>query len=436
MAKRKTITKEDIFIKARMISEGVCLQEKLEDLPPELRGISVKDSELNLSENIEVPNKLDFSDTGKLMELSYLSRAQSSTNRFLSNTLILDKSDLKAPIYPNKHSRLDLSIEDETVSISDGGKELATGHFPKRFEWLDSKLSNGLPIVAALPAASAGIINIVFTLSCMNYNTNRGCRYCNLFANPISRKISMLPKETLRGWSKYQAEAVKIAINAGWRGNIALSGGALAPAQRKEYLERLEIVINMLREAVGEGVMSELRLVYNHFPPENFADMEKWKEIGVDATSIDLEVMDSAYFAAICPGKNAYKPHEYWKKAQEASVDIFGPLFNTTGCIVMGIEPMSTLIEGIDERLSKGIMPIPLVFYSAPGSAYWGFRAPTAEWIVEASEKIADSFMKHSPKFLARAMAKARRKRTPRQSTHLTIVFDEIQRRIQELRRK
>ena len=101
----------------------------------------------------------------------------------------------------------------------------------------------------------------------------------------------------------------------------------------------------------------------------------------------------------------------------------------------MGIEPMSTLIKGIDERLSKGIMPVPLVFFSAPGSAYWGFRAPTAEWVVEASEKIADSFMKHSLKFLARAIAKARRKRTPRESSPLTVVFDEIQRRIQELRK-
>ncbi len=39
---------------------------------------------------------------------------------------------------------------------------------------------------AALPAMSKEIINIVFSLSCMNYNSGRGCRYSNLFSNPMS----------------------------------------------------------------------------------------------------------------------------------------------------------------------------------------------------------------------------------------------------------
>ena len=250
----------------------------------------------------------------------------------------------------------------------------------------------------------------------------------------------MLPKSTLRVWAKYQAEAVQIATDNGWRGTLAISGGALAPAQRGEYLERIQIVLSMLHEYVGEEILKELILVYNHYPPEDFSDMHKWKELGIDAVSIDLEVMDSAYFAAICPGKNHYKPHEYWKKAQEAALEVFGP-GRVTGCIVLGIEPMSTLLKGVEERLSKGIIPIPLVFFSAPGSAYWGFRAPTAEWIVEASEKIADLYINYAPKFLGPAIAKARREKKegvpkrPRsnQTTHLSVVFDEIQRRLQGL---
>ena len=191
----------------------------------------------------------------------------------------------------------------------------------------------------------------------------------------------MLPQDTLKDWAQYQAEAVNIATEGGWRGVIALSGEALAPAQRGEYLDRLEIVINALREKIDEKLLSELTLVYNYYAPEDFSDMKKWKELGIIATSIDLEVMDPAYFSAICPAKAAYKPHEYWKKAQEAAVDVFGPLYST-GCVVMGIEPMTTLVNGIDERLSKGIMPNTLMFFSTPGSAYWGFSPPTANWIV------------------------------------------------------
>ena len=166
--------------------------------------------------------------------------------------------------------------------------------------------------------------------------------------------------------------------------------------------------------------------------------MYKWKEMGIDAVSIDIEVMDSAYFAAICPGKNAYKPHAWWKKAQEAAVEVFGP-GRSTGCIVMGIEPMSTLLKGADERLSKGIIPIPLVFVSAPGAAYWGFRPPTAEWIVEASEKIVDTIQKYASKFLGPKTLKRMGTRATKkdskstQSSHRTVVFDELQRRLQML---
>ena len=208
--------------------------------------------------------------------------------------------------------------------------------------------------------------------------------------------------------------------------------------QRGEYLERLEIVINALRETIREEVLSEIPLVYNFYAPEDFSDMKKWKELGIKATSIDLEVMDPAYFAAICPAKAAYKPHEYWKKAQEAAVDVFGPL-GSTGCVVMGIEPMSSLVNGIDERLSKGIMPNTLVFFSTPGSAYWGFRPPTAEWIVEASNKIVNSFLKHGPKWLAKARRIAKKESNGRSEIkvmrdgRMSIVFDELARRLSEI---
>jgi hypothetical protein len=430
MKEEQMITKEDIYLKARLISEGVRVQ-----MPD-----AVPDPSAMEKEEVVIPDKLDLDDIDGILDLMRRSNMQRESNRFLGQTFILDTSGLLAPVYPNKHSRLDLVVEGDQATISDGGEVLATGRFPPRKEWLNEKISNGMPITAVLPGMSAAIINIVFNLSCMNYNANRGCRYCNLFANPVSKKIVKLPKETLRKYASYQAEAVKIATDNGWRGNLAVSGGAFPPAQRGEYLERLEMVLSTIREAISEETFTRLRKVYNHYPPDDFDDMHTWKEIGIDATSMDLEVMDDAYFAAICPGKHAYKPLPYWKKAQEASVEIFGPLLYTTGCIVVGIEPMSTLLKGMEERVSKGILPLPLVFFSAPGSAYWGFRSPTAEWIVEASERMVDIFLEHIPKFLsmmppeksgAGALGMRERPLSAYLTTHLSTVPDELQRRLE-----
>jgi len=433
---KNIVTKEDIFIKARMISEGVRAHVS-KDISPELHKAAKGENIIN---EVEIPEELDFNNPETIIEL-FAEVNKTDTSSDFRQVIIFNESGLRAPIYLNNHSRMELVIQNNKASIVEDGDILVNGTFPKRFEWLDEKLSNGLPASTLLPSMSASIINVVFSLSCINYNTNRGCRYCNLFSNPISKKISMLPKETLKVWAKYQSEAVKIAVDNGWRGSIAISGGALAPAQRSEYLERLEIVLSSLKDAVGEEIFKKMPKVYNHYPPDDFSDMYKWKEMGITTTSFDLEVMDDAYFAAICPGKAAHKPLSYYKKAQEYSVEVFGPISGTIGCVVMGIEPMITLVEGFDERISKGILPLPLVFHSTPGSAYEGFRPPTAEWIIEASDKMADSFMRHIFKWikLRRDKTKEEGKRLSNLSsgrfptTHLSVLFDEISFRVNKL---
>jgi hypothetical protein len=107
----------------------------------------------------------------------------------------------------------------------------------------------------------------------------------------------------------------------------------------------------------------------------------------------------------------------------------------------MGIEPMSCLVKGFDERMSKGILPFPLVFHPEPLSAYEGFRNPTAEWIIEATNKMADSFMNHLLKWLKPALEIAKEKgrevyefsagSTP--TTRLSVFFDEIGIRLNKL---
>jgi len=394
----RNITKDDIYLKARIMSEGL----RIEGLAlPSFQELQKSSAEA------EVPERLDAKDTESLLRFyaACLKKESDAFGGIVGNVLELDETALRVMILPNRHSRLELSVEGRRAAISEAGEVLATGKLPQTPTWHDERLSNGLPVTTALPVMSKEIINIVFSLSCINYNTGRGCRYCNLFSNPMSRRLVMLPKETLREWARFQGEAVKIATDAGWRGVLAVSGGALPPSQRPECLERLEILMDEIRNAIGDEMLGKLPVVYNHYPPDNFNEMNDWKELGINATSIDIEVMDSAYFAAICPGKNAHRPHQWWKEAQEASVEIFGPYLKTTGCVVTGIEPMHTLLKGLDERLGKGVMPLPLVFMSMPGSAYWGFRPPTADWLVEATERMADIYLKHAGKIVKSAIS-------------------------------
>lgn len=48
------------------------------------------------------------------------------------------------------------------------------------------------------------------------------------------------------------------------------------------------------------------------------------------------------------------------------------------------------------ERISKGVYSAPLVVVPARGSPYEQFRPPTADWFIEANEKIADSYFRYA----------------------------------------
>ncbi len=80
----------------------------------------------------------------------------------------------------------------------------------------------------------------------------------------------------------------------------------------------------------------------------------------------------------------------------------------------------------------------------SPGTEYEGLHAPSAEFIVKASEGYADSFLRHAPTFLAPVIKEAIKnrkeggiselKRVGDNSTSLSTVFDELKRRIQGIK--
>jgi hypothetical protein len=345
MVEKRNITKEDIFLKARMLSEGIRIKVKKQ------------------------PGK------GKAFR-----------------PIVLDGCELVVMPLPNFYSRLEVVIDGEDVAISDLDKILATGKLEVLRPWLDEPMSNGMP-VKSIFSGSASIINLVMNHHCYNYESGKGCKYCGLFAHPKTRA---LPFNYAGDLTALHVETAIIAAQNGWRGTLVLTGGVLPPSKRGQMTDGIERVMNQLHESLDKEVLSQLHIAPNVYPPNDFEDMDTWKDLGVNAAEFDLEVMDPAYFNAICPGKSKAFTHEHWKEAQEVAVGIFGRGRGTFQSLVTGIEPMSSLVEGVEERILKGIYSAPLVFVPTPGSPYAQFRPPKAEWFVEANEKIADIYFKYA----------------------------------------
>lgn len=388
-ADRRRITREDIFLKARMISEGV--RVKMGEAPP---GLSHPDLTQDPSEQERDEVRVNVSDADDVISAIKRQRGNSYQECLVGNVIIFDDAEIFAPIITKESSTLTLALDRQRARISEAGQVIARGTFytpSAGHPWSSKRLSNGLTIDDMLFGSSPGIVNVLFNLSCYNHNSNQACRYCGLFGNAACEEVEELPLGALKEYAGVQAEAVKVMTDLGWRGVVALGGGALPPSLRGEYLDRVEVVLEPLHDMLDSKTLGELHVVYNHYPPEDFSDFHSMRRMGIQSTSIDMEMVTPKGFKSICPGKHAYKPLEYWKEAQEAALE--ASLISATN-IVTGIEPKEVLLEGVHERLSKGVFPVPLQFLPTPNSPMARTPAKSAEWIVDVSERIVDAYIR------------------------------------------
>ena len=140
--------------------------------------------------------------------------------------------------------------------------------------------------------------------------------------------------------------------------------------------------MNRFRESLDDDLFSQVTFMPTVYPPKDLGQFDKWKALGINSVEMDCQVMDPAYFKAICPGRGDQK-HLF--AAQEAAVEVFG---NCPSNVILGIEPMSGMLAGIEERVSKGVSIQPLIFKPFPPSPMDHMQPATAEWYVEAFEKI------------------------------------------------
>ena len=163
MAEKRNITREDIFLKARLLSEGVRVEEKR----PPANG--------------------------------------------LRRTIVLDGCEMVTILRHNPYSRLEAVIDGEEVTISDMGEVLGNARLEERFPWRDIVMSDGTTVDSAL-SGSRTIINIVLNFRCYNFDSGRGCKYCGLFAGPFSRSLASQPASITRQATARQIEAARVAL--------------------------------------------------------------------------------------------------------------------------------------------------------------------------------------------------------------------------------
>jgi len=309
--------------------------------------------------------------------------------------MVLDGCDMvmHLGLLSNERSPFEIVVDGRDITISENDELVATAKLEPKATWRDKKLADGTPVENVILCTDDIQSNIIITRGCHTAARGKACHFCML-GNIFETEWTLASAEETLAIAEPQIEATVIAINSGWRGILNLSGGAQPPERRDQWTtDMIEAVMARFHESVDATVLSELQVEVQLYPPNDLGQLYKWKSFGINSIEFDNQVMDPAYFKAVCPGRGE---QQRWFEAQEASVEIFGRGRGTISNLVTGIEPMAGMLEGIEERISKGVYSLPLIFGPSPGTPLEGMRAPTSEWYIESWDKITDIYLRYA----------------------------------------
>ena len=286
-----------------------------------------------------------------------------STDKFVDVIVIFDGNGMQAETRLNPRSRLEVGIEGNNVTISEMGEILRTATLEPRAPWRDALLSDGSTVNDA--TMGMNMVSYIFTFNrCYAYDSGKGCKFCG--AGPAYAQSGPLwSMSEMLAAAERSIEATVIAIRNGLRA-VLLIGGAAPPEMRDQFTTDLfEAIMARFRKSLDDELLSQVMFLPSVYPPKDLGHFEKWKSLGINAVEMDSQVMDPAYYKAICPGRGEKRE---WYEAQEAAVEVFGRNGGCISNVVMGIEPMDGMLEGIEERISKGVSIQPSIFKPFPPS--------------------------------------------------------------------
>lgn len=263
-----------------------------------------------------------------------------------------------------------IELEDGTYVLYDKKKPLYEVGFVEKPLYFNKKTSDGVRMNTIAQEVGKTKLTVAYSNECALKDKGLDCKFCNI--NATKSRFADLQGIAWKS-AKQIAETVKEAYKEGYQ-RVTITGGFIPERREVEYYID---VAETIRDLTGLEDFGGTACVG---APEDLSVIEKYKEAGYSAISTNMEVWDENIFKTICPGKDQMcGGRKNWINALKKEVEVFGK-GNVRSFFVAGIEPKSTLLEGIEYLASIGVVAIPLHWIPNPGSELEGHRAPQADW--------------------------------------------------------
>lgn len=265
-----------------------------------------------------------------------------------------------------------LMYKNTTVKIS----------FPKRPKSYGRTLSNGEFFEQHITVYGNSTLGIFSPGHCYYFNNGRECKFCSLGAARNS-----LSDHKMRIKGDLAGEAVSLAIrddNDRYK-RILFNGGTT-----QNYDKGYSMHMDLLERVKNANPNTNLDYHLISMPPKDFRLFDRFKSLG-NNMSMSLEVFNSKLFSEVCPGKAQDYTRDRFFAAFEAAVETLGH-GNVYVGFVAGMEPLESIIEGIEYFGNMGVVPAVAVFHPDAGSQYSRKTRPSTDFLWTLGQKMSEIY--------------------------------------------
>ena len=300
------------------------------------------------------------------------------------------KSGLEVGLVTDRNSPYKIVDNNGIFGITFRGEYLLDISFPEPPQIYSKKTKEGVPFRDLISHNSGNSpdksIGITYSTECSVKDKGQTCLFCVLNG---TKGLDGGEKRPAWKYPHQIAEAVKVAYEEEGYTHLNLTGGFVPERREVDYY--LDVA-ESIKEALGTKTFNGTACIG---APLDLSVIDKYKEAGFSALSLNTEVWRKEYFDIVCPGKvEDCGGYDNWIKAIEYAIQVFGK-GRVRSNFVVGLQPKEVLFEGLEYLASLGVVTVASPFIPGIGSPLEGHRSPTIDWHWDVQLRHAELLRKY-----------------------------------------
>lgn len=273
---------------------------------------------------------------------------------------------LPGDVWVNVPTEEDFAHSSPLCLTKDGNRFYITGYGERigvdlvpQPSFYDRLTSKGTPFYQ-IAVLHGGEVHITPASKCQFFNFDVNCIFCHEREaySPVDREFITVEEVV---------EVVEAAFGEGVADSVELNIGFYDTEDRGISL--IEPYIKAVKRNFDALVAVDVQ------PPRTNSWVDRTYAMGADKISYHMEIFDREIFKSLCPGKEKMIGWERFAEALEYAAGIF-PSGMVSSNLIVGLEPSSSTMKGIDFLTKRGVMPILPVFRPLKGTPLQDMVAP------------------------------------------------------------